>query len=118
MEKSKEKKSWIYTRISFPNFFVQNGEIFPGKLYMLTILVKLELQGTLWNIFIHKCCVKQSQTLSVENSFKNDYVHKLLLNDGSFGVGKHSWLMFLLHLLYYQMPDYYGQASKKWRILK
>jgi hypothetical protein len=68
----------------------KNGENSPGKNYLLTILVKLELQGTLRNIFIYKCCVKQSQTLSVEKSFKNEYVNKLLLNDGSFAVGKHS----------------------------
>jgi len=80
---------------------------------MLTILVKLELQGTLGNIFINKCCVKQSQTLSVEKYFKNEYVNKLFLNDGSFAVGKHFSLMFLLHLLYYRMPAYYGQASKR-----
>jgi hypothetical protein len=34
----------------------------------------------------------------------------LLLNDGSFAVGKHSWLLFLIYLLYYQMLDYYGQV--------
>jgi hypothetical protein len=55
---------------------------------MLTILVKLELQGTLGNIFIY--FVKQSQTLSVEKAFENKYVNKLFLNDGSFAVGKHS----------------------------
>jgi hypothetical protein len=68
----------------------KNGEILLGKFYVLTILVKLELQGKLGNIFIYKCCVKQSQTLSVEISFQNEYTNKLLLNDGSFGVGKHS----------------------------
>ncbi len=57
---------------------------------MLTILVKLELRGTLGNIFMHSCCVKQSQTLSVEKAFENKYVNKLFLNDGSFAVGKHS----------------------------
>jgi hypothetical protein len=36
---------------------------------MLTILVKLELQGTLGNIFICKRFVKQSQTLSIEMFF-------------------------------------------------
>jgi hypothetical protein len=68
----------------------KNGEILPEIFYVLAILVKLELQGTLGNIFIYKCCVKQSQTLSVEISFQNEYANKLLLNDGSFAVGKHS----------------------------
>jgi len=44
----------------------------------------------LGNIFMYSCCVKQSQTLSVEKTFENKYVKKLFLNDGSFAVGKHS----------------------------
>jgi hypothetical protein len=68
LTKKKEKIVEFTLECFFQISLSKNGEILPGKFYMLTILVKLELQGMLGNIFIYKCRVKQSQT-SVEKSF-------------------------------------------------
>jgi hypothetical protein len=67
----------------------KNGEIFPGIFLYAHYIGKAGATRYVRKYF-HICCVKQSQTLSVEKSLKNEYVNKLFLNDGSFSVGKHS----------------------------